>query len=156
MCIYEKVILFLLQTSDHNFGEMSSVELNVFWDIYQQWSINEDPYNTTLFNTISVYEFVWLFLVPGLKGSKMSSSEEDSKIDLLDSEEQLKRKINQAFCEPGNVDDNGILSFCEHVLIPLRNSKGRILRRFFIRHSFSSWEVWKWVDAWYLSRVIKS
>ncbi|PVD29153.1 hypothetical protein C0Q70_11750 [Pomacea canaliculata] len=68
-------------------------------------------------------------MVPGLKGSKMSSSEEDSKIDLLDSEEQLKRKINQAFCEPGNVDDNGVLSFCEHVLLPLRNSKDFEIKR---------------------------
>jgi len=58
-------------------------------------------------------------MVPGLTGGKMSSSEEDSKIDLLDSPAQLKKKLKKAFCEPGNVADNGVLSFCKHVLFPL-------------------------------------
>ena len=49
----------------------------------------------------------------------MSSSEEDSKIDLLDSAEDIKRKIKRAFCEPGNIEDNGILSFFKHVLFSL-------------------------------------
>jgi tyrosyl-tRNA synthetase len=31
----------------------------------------------------------------------MSSSEEDSKIDLLDTAAQVKKKIKSAFCEPG-------------------------------------------------------
>ena len=57
--------------------------------------------------------------VPGLTGGKMSSSEEDSKIDLLDSAEDIKRKIKRAFCEPGNIEDNGILSFFKHVLFSL-------------------------------------
>ncbi|XP_074662556.1 tyrosine--tRNA ligase, cytoplasmic-like [Tubulanus polymorphus] len=58
-------------------------------------------------------------MVPGLSGAKMSSSEEDSKIDLLDPPAAVKRKIKKAFCEPGNVQDNGILSFVKSVLIPL-------------------------------------
>lgn len=49
----------------------------------------------------------------------MSSSEEDSKIDLLDSPEDVKRKIKRAFCEPGNVEENGILAFAKHVLFSL-------------------------------------
>ena len=52
----------------------------------------------------------------------MSSSDEDSKIDLLDSAAQVKKKLKKAFCEPGNIADNGILSFCKHVLFPLRTS----------------------------------
>ncbi|XP_046910617.2 LOW QUALITY PROTEIN: tyrosyl-tRNA synthetase [Dermatophagoides farinae] len=60
-------------------------------------------------------------MVPGLTGGKMSSSEEDSKIDLLDSAEDVKRKIKRAFCEPGNIEDNGILSFFKHVLFSLFN-----------------------------------
>ena len=52
----------------------------------------------------------------------MSSSEEDSKIDLLDSAAQVKKKLKKAFCEPGNITDNGVLSFCKHVLFPLRSS----------------------------------
>lgn len=39
----------------------------------------------------------------------MSSSEEDSKIDLLDDEAAVKRKLKKAFCEPGNIEENGKL-----------------------------------------------
>merc|ERR1719415_33446 len=58
-------------------------------------------------------------MVPGLQGTKMSSSDEDSKIDLLDSAASLKKKLKKAFCEPGNITDNGILSFCKYVIIPV-------------------------------------
>ncbi|XP_054620738.1 tyrosine--tRNA ligase, cytoplasmic [Dunckerocampus dactyliophorus] len=59
-------------------------------------------------------------MVPGLTGAKMSSSEEESKIDLLDSKEDLKKKLKKAFCEPGNIQNNGVLSFVRFVLFPLR------------------------------------
>lgn len=49
----------------------------------------------------------------------MSSSEDESKIDLLDSPANVKKKLKKAFCEPGNITDNGILSFVKHVLFPL-------------------------------------
>ncbi|XP_067645800.1 tyrosine--tRNA ligase, cytoplasmic-like [Eurosta solidaginis] len=58
-------------------------------------------------------------MVPGLAGGKMSSSEEDSKIDLLDSPANVKKKLKKAFCEPGNITDNGLLSFVKHVLFSL-------------------------------------
>lgn len=58
-------------------------------------------------------------MVPGLTGGKMSSSEEDSKIDLLDSAAQVKKKLKKAFCEPGNIAENGVLAFCKSVLFPL-------------------------------------
>lgn len=58
-------------------------------------------------------------MVPGLTGAKMSSSEEDSKIDLLDSAASVKKKLKKAFCEPGNVADNGVLSFCKYVIFPV-------------------------------------
>ncbi|ORZ37211.1 tyrosyl-tRNA synthetase [Catenaria anguillulae PL171] len=41
-------------------------------------------------------------MVPGLAGSKMSSSEPDSKVDLLDAPKDVERKIKRAFCEEGN------------------------------------------------------
>ena len=63
--------------------------------------------------------------VPGLTGGKMSASEEDSKIDLLDTPAQVKKKLKKAFCEPGNIAENGILSFCKHVLFPLSQNAGR-------------------------------
>jgi len=58
-------------------------------------------------------------MVPGLTGAKMSSSEEDSKIDLLDSAAAVKKKLKKAFCEPGNIADNGVLSFCKYVIFPV-------------------------------------
>jgi tyrosyl-tRNA synthetase len=58
-------------------------------------------------------------MVPGLAGGKMSSSDPDSKIDFLDPPNVARRKINKAFCEEGNVADNGVLSFVEAVLIPI-------------------------------------
>jgi len=58
-------------------------------------------------------------MVPGLAGGKMSSSDPDSKIDFLDPPDAVRRKIKKAFCEEGNVTDNGVLSFVEAVLIPI-------------------------------------
>ncbi|EFN77433.1 Tyrosyl-tRNA synthetase, cytoplasmic [Harpegnathos saltator] len=40
-------------------------------------------------------------MIPGLAGAKMSSSEEDSKIDLLDNAAAIKKKLKKAFC--GNI-----------------------------------------------------
>ncbi|MCL4138260.1 UNVERIFIED_CONTAM: hypothetical protein GTU68_033801 [Idotea baltica] len=57
-------------------------------------------------------------MVPGLTGGKMSSSEVDSKIDLLDSAESVKTKLAGAVCEPSN-PDNGIISFLKYVLFPI-------------------------------------
>lgn len=58
-------------------------------------------------------------MVPGLAGGKMSSSEEESKIDLLDPPAVVKKKLKKAFCEPGNIEDNGVLSFLQHVIFGL-------------------------------------
>ena len=49
---------------------------------------------------------------------KMSSSEVNSKIDLLDTAKQIKKKINKAFCEEGNIDC-GLLKFVEQVIFPI-------------------------------------
>ena len=70
-------------------------------------------------------------MVPGLQGSKMSSSEEDSKVDLLDSAASLKKKLKKAFCEPGNTTDNGVLSFCKYVIFPvgLKENEGFLIER---------------------------
>lgn len=57
--------------------------------------------------------------MPGLTGGKMSASELDSKIDLLDSAANVKKKLKKAFCEPGNITDNGLLSFVKYVIFPL-------------------------------------
>lgn len=62
----------------------------------------------------------------------MSSSEDDSKIDLLDSAANLKKKLKKAFCEPGNITDNGLLSFVKHVLFPLfKEGEGKQIYKYF-------------------------
>jgi tyrosyl-tRNA synthetase len=65
-----------------------------------------------------------MFLVPGLTGGQMSSSDQDSKIDLLDTPDQVKKKVKRVFCEPGNIETNGVLSFCKSVIFPLLKGKG--------------------------------
>ena len=65
------------------------------------------------------------YMVPGLMGSKMSSSDPDSKIDLLDDAKTVDRKIKKAFCEEGNIEENGLLSFAKFVLFPLYTLKGK-------------------------------
>ncbi|VDN03783.1 unnamed protein product [Thelazia callipaeda] len=61
-------------------------------------------------------------MVPGLQGSKMSSSEENSKIDLLDAADIVRRKIDGAICDHDS-NENGILAFYEHVLFPIVSPK---------------------------------
>ncbi|TCD67706.1 hypothetical protein EIP91_012002 [Steccherinum ochraceum] len=58
-------------------------------------------------------------MVPGLGGGKMSSSDPNSKIDFLDPPATIRKKIKSAFCEEGNSENNGVLSFVEAVLIPI-------------------------------------
>ncbi|KAF6774543.1 hypothetical protein AHF37_07422 [Paragonimus kellicotti] len=60
-------------------------------------------------------------MVPGLTGAKMSSSELDSKIDLLDSVELVQHKLTGAVCAPGVSAEhgNGVLAFLKYVVFPL-------------------------------------
>ncbi|PWN20923.1 putative TYS1-tyrosyl-tRNA synthetase [Microstroma glucosiphilum] len=60
-------------------------------------------------------------MVPGLKGSKMSASDHDSKIDFLDSPSVIKSKIKTAVCAPQTTaaDGNGVLAFAKAVLLPI-------------------------------------
>lgn len=56
----------------------------------------------------------------------MSSSLEDSKIDLLDSPAAVKNKLQNALCEPDNLEENGVLAFVKHVLFPLFKDEGNL------------------------------
>jgi len=58
-------------------------------------------------------------LLPGMSGNKMSASDEESLIDLLDDPATVKKKLKKAFCEPGNVVDNSVLSLVKYVLFVL-------------------------------------
>ena len=57
-------------------------------------------------------------MLPGLQGSKMSASDPNSKIDLLDAEQAIRKKFNSAHCVEGVVEDNGVLTFVKYVLFP--------------------------------------
>ncbi|KCV67514.1 hypothetical protein H696_06033 [Fonticula alba] len=59
-------------------------------------------------------------MVPGLQGAKMSASQADSKIDLLDSRETIFSKIATAQCSPGEIEGNPLLCFAQYVLFPAR------------------------------------
>ncbi|TID28941.1 hypothetical protein CANINC_002209 [Pichia inconspicua] len=63
-------------------------------------------------------------MVPGLmQGGKMSASDPNSKIDLLEEPKIVKKKISQAFCAPGNIEDNGLLAFVKNVVGPIYELK---------------------------------
>lgn len=63
-------------------------------------------------------------MIPGLTGGKMSSSEENSKIDLLNSFDDVVFKLTNATIDAETSTDlnNGILAFIKHCLVP--HSKG--------------------------------
>ncbi|XP_068213611.1 tyrosine--tRNA ligase, cytoplasmic-like isoform X1 [Palaemon carinicauda] len=65
-------------------------------------------------------------MVPGLTGGKMSSSEVDSKIDLLDSAEAVERKLGGASCDPSS-PDNGVMAFLNYVVCPILEGQGKPL-----------------------------
>lgn len=62
-------------------------------------------------------------MVPGLAGGKMSSSDPDSKIDVLDTPEVVRKKLKKAQAAPKEVEGNGIISFVEYVLLPVSGLK---------------------------------
>jgi tyrosyl-tRNA synthetase len=66
-------------------------------------------------------------MVPGLQGGKMSASEANSKIDMLDTPQDIAKKIKSAEAAEGVAEGNGLLAFAEAVLFPiasLRASNG--------------------------------
>lgn len=57
---------------------------------------------------------------------KMSASNINSKISLLDTKNQIKSKINKAYCLPGDIEDNCLLEMLEHIVFPILKLKGDI------------------------------
>ena len=62
-------------------------------------------------------------MVPGLAGGKMSASDPDSKIDILETSEAVKKKVKKAFAEAKKTEGNGMISFVEYVLLPVSGLK---------------------------------
>ena len=67
-------------------------------------------------------------LLPGLKGgdrmdpaaSKMSKSDPDSGVNIHDTDDDIRRKMNKAFCPPEKDAEsiNPVLMLCRHVILP--------------------------------------
>ncbi|KAI1197668.1 tyrosyl-tRNA synthetase [Nemania serpens] len=64
-------------------------------------------------------------MIPGLQGGKMSSSDENSKIDLLDPPDVVTKKIRKAEAAPRVAEGNGLLAYIEHVFLPVAELKGK-------------------------------
>lgn len=62
-------------------------------------------------------------MVPGLAGGKMSASDPDSKIDILDGPGAVKKKVRKAFAVAMEPEGNGMISFVEYVLLPVSELK---------------------------------
>ena len=67
-------------------------------------------------------------LLPGLKGGdrmnpetlKMSKSDPDGSVNLHDTDDDIRRKMNKAFCPPEKEEENvnPVLMLCKHVIFP--------------------------------------
>lgn len=61
-------------------------------------------------------------MLSGLDGSdKMSKSNPDNAIFMDDTKADVKRKINRAFCSPGNIKKNPILEYFKFIVFELRD-----------------------------------
>ena len=58
-------------------------------------------------------------LLSGLSGGKMSASDAASKVNLTDSPEAVEEKIGGAYCPAGEVEDNGVLEYLNHLVFPI-------------------------------------
>ena len=61
-------------------------------------------------------------MIPGLIGKQMSSSDPKSKIDFLDDEETIKKKVNGANCVEGD-PDNGVMAFLKYIIMTIKHDK---------------------------------
>ncbi|MDP3027605.1 MAG: tyrosine--tRNA ligase [Nanoarchaeota archaeon] len=61
-------------------------------------------------------------MIPGLIGKKMSASIPKTKIDLTDSEKDIKDKINSAECVEGD-PNNGVMAFLKYVIMAIKEDK---------------------------------
>jgi len=70
---------------------------------------------------IDLQDAVYLYtpLIPSLTGkSKMSSSVKESFISIRDSKKDIKKKINKAYCKPGDIKNNSILAITRLIVFP--------------------------------------
>ena len=63
-------------------------------------------------------------LLSGLSGGKMSASDAASKVNLTDSPDEVEEKIGQAYCPAGELEDNGVLEYLDHLVFPVLAERG--------------------------------
>lgn len=86
--------------------------------------INSEPDDTQLLGKIKVVlDKHDQHVKSSIQVDKMSSSNNTSKIDMLDTKNQIKAKINKCYCLVGDVDDNCLLVMLEKLLFPLLKYK---------------------------------
>src|SRR3989344_8406426 len=110
-----QVIYPLMQIADIKHLEIDLVQAGI-----EQRKIHSLGIET--FNKINykVPVFVHTPLISSLQGpgSKMSSSVPESMISIRDSEEDIKKKINKAYCPESVKEDNPILSIVQLIIFP--------------------------------------
>ncbi|KAF5967722.1 tyrosyl-tRNA synthetase [Fusarium bulbicola] len=63
-------------------------------------------------------------IAPGLgEAQKMSSSEPSSKVNLLDTPEEVTKRLRKAVCASKQVEGNGVIAFIEHVIFRVESLK---------------------------------
>ncbi|AYV78772.1 MAG: tyrosine-tRNA synthetase [Edafosvirus sp.] len=56
-----------------------------------------------------------------ITNKKMSSSDNTSKIDVLEDEKSIKKKINSTYCLEGDISDNTLLTMSKLLIFPILN-----------------------------------
>jgi tyrosyl-tRNA synthetase len=67
-------------------------------------------------------------LLSGLTGGDMSASDPASKVSLTDSREEIREKIDDAYCPMGEVEDNGVLEYVRYLVFPFLEERDEAFR----------------------------
>jgi tyrosyl-tRNA synthetase len=60
---------------------------------------------------------------------KMSSSDKNGKISLLDTPKEIQKKLAKVYCKPGDAKDNTLLILARELLFPILNGKNLVINR---------------------------
>ena len=103
-------------------------ETKVLEDIKQQVLniVNNNASKDSMFDSLKTFIELNEVDDSNVQLEKMSASNEDSKIDLLDTKNQIKKKINKAYCFPGDAEDNSLMTLLEKIIFPLLEYKKEI------------------------------
>ena len=77
----------------------------------------------------------------------MSASDPDSKIDILETPEAVKKKLRKAYAAPKEVEGNGLISFVEYVLLPASALKTKGKGKFVVERKEGEPLVYDNIDA---------